>query len=212
MYSWDYQRPFDGCWFRVISAAFRWTDGRLAHVISSSNINEAKNNELLIKKMAFYDLLTGIPNRRKLEIDLENMIDRARKNGDEVAVLFLDLDNFKAVNDHYGHNGGDVLLKHVSHLFFHDPLTADRCYRYGGDEFIFVFENVNFTQAQNHGKQIIELLETPFELEGDRLSCSGSFGIACYPKDGEDYWELLDKADDEMYASKQHNRIPNRSN
>lgn len=207
IYSWDYQRPFDGRWFRVISAAFQWTDGRLAHVISSTDINEAKENELLIQKMAYYDILTDIPNRRKLETDLNELIELHKVDHKPVAVLFLDLDGFKTINDHYGHSGGDVLLKHVSQVFSENELTAKRSYRYGGDEFIFLFDSVSDEEIEEHKRAILELLQTPFELEGDILSCRGSIGAACYPRDGATYWELLDRADDAMYRNKQRSKF-----
>lgn len=206
MYSWDYQRPFDGTWFRVLSTAFRWTDGRLAQVVSSTDINEAKNNELLIKRMAYSDMLTGIPNRRKLEEDFHEALARSKGDGKGIAILFMDLDRFKQVNDKYGHNGGDALLKHVSGLLLESTLTAGCCYRYGGDEFIFLFEDTSVERARRRGEAILEMLESPFFLEGDELSCSGSIGLAHYPEDGTNYWDLLDKADEAMYIDKQRGR------
>ncbi len=77
IYSWDYQRPFDGAWFRVLSGTFRWLDGRLAHVVSSVDITENKNNEALIARLANYDPLTNLPNRRKLMADCEHLIQEA---------------------------------------------------------------------------------------------------------------------------------------
>lgn len=207
IYSWDYQRPFDGKWFRVISAAFEWIDGRLAQVISSADINEAKQNELLIQQMAFFDQLTGIGNRRKLEQDLQNLLARPGIAEHGAAVIFLDLDEFKSINDTYGHNGGDILLKHISNLFQKNPLTANRCYRYGGDEFIFLFEGVSREDAFAYGNEVMALLETPIEIEGDQVICRGSFGVSFFPEDGEDYWTLLDRADASMYDSKQERKF-----
>lgn len=206
IYTWDYQRPFDGTWFRVISAAFEWVDGRLAQVVSSSNINEAKHNELLIQQMAFSDQLTGIGNRRKLEQDLQTLLAQPGIAEHGAAIVFLDLDGFKGVNDTYGHNGGDILLKHISRLFQKNPLTADRCYRYGGDEFIFLFEGVSREDAFEYGREVLTLLETPVEIEGDPVTCQGSFGVSFYPEDGKDYWTLLDRADGAMYDNKQERK------
>lgn len=202
IYSWDYQRPFDERWFRVMSVAFEWTDGRLAQVISSADIDEAKRNELLIQHMAYFDQLTGIGNRRKLEHDLKELLEKPEALENGISIIFLDLDGFKTVNDTYGHNGGDALLKHISKLFLESPLTENRCYRYGGDEFIFLFENVSKEEATTKGRGITELLEVPIEIEGAPVSCAGSFGVAHYPEDGKDYWTLLDRADDAMYDEK----------
>lgn len=206
IYSWDYQRPFDKTWFRVISAAFRWTDGRLAQVISSSDITEAKNNELLVYQMAHYDTLTGLANRRKLEQDLESFLSdsasNSRANNAEIAVLFLDLDNFKQVNDTLGHSGGDALLKHLAAILEESPLTANHCYRYGGDEFVFLYENTSREEANEISKRILEIIKKPFCFEDFTHSCEGSIGISIFPEDGDDYWQLLDKADDTMYHVK----------
>lgn len=233
-YAWDYQRPFDKKWFRVISAAFQWTDGRLAVVVSSSDITDAKKNELLVYQMAHYDTLTGIPNRRKLEQDLEKALAKSTHNSptnknkkhaqfspgivggfhhkneeavpnDEeknVAVLFLDLDEFKQVNDTLGHSGGDALLKHIAQTFEESPLTAEHCYRYGGDEFVFLYDNTTREQARNLGNQILELLKKPFVFDNFTHICEGSIGVSVYPEDGSDYWELFDRADHAMYSQK----------
>lgn len=99
IYSWDYRRPFDGSWFRVLSAAFRWVDGRLAHVVSSVDITENKTNEATIAKMANFDALTNLPNRRKLMRDCQE----AMQSGRSGYLLFFDLDNFKKLNDSMGH-------------------------------------------------------------------------------------------------------------
>lgn len=205
-YSWDYQRPFDSKWFRVISTAFRWTDGRLAHVISSSDIDEAKNNELLIERMAYSDTLTGMPNRRKLEDDLKRALSHMQHNREGIAVLFMDLNEFKQVNDVYGHSGGDALLTHVADLLQSNPLTSNHCYRYGGDEFIFLFENMSADCARKRGEAIADLVGSPFMLHGDQIACSGSVGLAHCPEDGSDYWNLLDKADESMYRNKEDRR------
>lgn len=205
-YSWDYQRPFDGRWFRVISAAFTWTDGRLAQVISSTDIDEAKNNELLIKRMAYCDMLTGMPNRRKFEEDMQSALARAQADGEGIAIMFMDLDGFKQVNDAYGHNGGDILLKHVADMLLENTLTADHCYRYGGDEFIFLFENTSPARASEYREAILETLGRPFALDGTQIACKGSVGIAHCPEDGTDYWQLLDKADEAMYRDKEQRK------
>lgn len=200
-YVWDYQRPFDEKWFRVICAAFTWVDGRLAQVISSTDINDAKKNELLIEKMAFSDQLTGMPNRRKLEQDFKDMIDRSNPDS-KIAILFLDLDDFKEVNDTYGHNGGDALLKHVAHLFETNSLTSNHSYRYGGDEFIFLFDNVSTENIDELIDNILTIIQTPLEYNGNTIACEGSVGYSFYPDEAGNYWDLLDSADTAMYKRK----------
>ncbi|MGI6104693.1 MAG: diguanylate cyclase [Raoultibacter sp.] len=211
IHSWDYQRPFDGTWFRVICAAFEWVDGRMAQVVSSTDINEAKNNELLIRRMAFHDQLTGIGNRRKLEADFHELLKEPNKIEKGISLIFLDLDGFKGVNDTYGHVGGDALLTHISTLFQENELTRNRCYRYGGDEFIFLLENISVEETFDKGNHILEVLQTPLKIENELVSCKGSFGVAHYPDDNTDFWKLLDLADDKMYERKQRSKANTRS-
>lgn len=206
IYSWDYQRPFDGTWFRVLSAAFEWTDGRLAQVISSANIHEAKQNELLIEHMAFFDMLTGIGNRHKLEHDIKELIASPQVNPKGFLILFADLNAFKPINDTYGHTVGDELLKHLANVFQKSALTKDACYRYGGDEFIFLFENADEEDAPTKVKEIESLLGEPFKIQDTIIRCTGGIGYAHYPEDGDDYWSLLDKADKAMYDQKNSRR------
>jgi diguanylate cyclase (GGDEF)-like protein len=208
VYAWDYQRPFDKTWFRVTSTVIEWVDGRLANVISSTNINQMKNNELLVQQMAYHDLLTGIPNRRMLEQDLKDLIADPVKKEQGFSVLFLDLDNFKELNDTYGHNSGDALLRHIAQRLMESPLTSGHCYRYGGDEFIFLFESTSVDEGLQKGREITTLLEAPFALKDNTmLMPTGSIGLAHYPEQGKDYWELLDHADGAMYEAKQERKL-----
>ena len=103
-------------------------------------------------------------------------------------------------------NGGDYLLKHVADIFLKNALTADRCYRYGGDEFIFLFENTSPTRACEYRENILGTLGRPFVLNDKEIACKGSVGIAHYPEDGTSYWQLLDKADEAMYRDKEQRK------
>lgn len=203
IYSWDYQRPFDKTWWRVISAAFRWVDGRLAQVISSSDITDAKNNELFIQHMAFYDALTGLPNRRKLEDDFESLIENNDKNPNGSVLLFFDLNKFKQVNDIHGHQVGDALLRHIANVLQASPITKDHCYRYGGDEFVLLYGNTNVAEAATLSKQITDLLKTPYVDCDLTIPCGGSVGFAHYPNDGDEFRTILETADARMYQIKQ---------
>lgn len=203
MYIWDYQRPFDQSWFRVISAAFHWVDGRLAHVISSSDITEAKKNELLIHRLAYYDTLTNLPNRRKLEQDFDLLAASPESKKQGLAVLFLDLNGFKQINDTYGHQTGDLVLQHIATLLLENPLTAGHSYRYGGDEFIFLYENMEETGAEARCQDILGILSAPFKQDDIIITCGASIGLSCCPKDGLELGKLIDNADRRMYDVKQ---------
>lgn len=202
VYSWDYQRPFDGSWFRVFSAAFKWVDGRLAHVVSSVDITENKKYEFLVERMAYYDALTNIPNRRKFDKDFEDIINKNDQSELEGYLLFIDLDKFKYVNDYYGHEKGDELLRQIAYYFDQNPLTKNKCYRYGGDEFILLFDQVDYEGINAILDKIVERFLKPWNLKEIDLICSCSIGIAHYPSDGLDSSSLIHNADTAMYHIK----------
>lgn len=202
IHSWDYQRPFDGSWFRVLSAAFRWQDGRLAHVVSSVDITENKKNENIIRRMAEYDHLTGLPNRHKLTLDCDSRFDAQHLPG---SVIFFDLDGFKAVNDTLGHGAGDELLAKIGAKLQESPYTKDRCYRYGGDEFV-VLCSEKMDEVVEALSYIRSLFAVPWQVEAGLVDCDTSIGVATYPEDGEKASELLRNADRAMYVSKNGGR------
>lgn len=203
VYTWDYQRPFDGAWFRVFSSAFRWTDGRLAHVVSSADITDNKQKEALIEYMANYDSLTGLPNRRMLVQECGRRIDRASA-AEQGYVLFFDIDGFKAVNDNYGHDAGDEFLIQLGQFFSGIPLLKDAIYRNGGDEFVAILggEGITKTNIQNLAGFILTRFKKPWILEGGQVFCNTSIGVACFPEDGRTAEELLRRADMAMYRVK----------
>ena len=202
IYSWDYQRPFDGSWFRVFSAAFRWVDGRLAHVVSSADITDNKRNEALVEYLANYDSLTNLPNRRMLVKECERRIDKTQ-DGDEGYLLFFDIDGFKKINDTFGHEAGDEFLVQLGQFFSGIPLLHDAIYRNGGDEFIAIIDG-DKTEAniRNLASFIHHRFAQPWRLKRGEAFCNVSIGVARYPEDGRTAEELLLKADQAMYKVK----------
>lgn len=197
-YSWDYERPFDKSWFRVMSTAFHWVDGRMAHVVSSVDITENKNNEMLIRRMAEYDQLTGLPNRHMLNADCDALIER----GDQrLHILFLDMDGFKQVNDSLGHTVGDELLRQIGAMFQEHPQTRDRTYRYGGDEFVIICEKERGA-VEDLLLMLQERFSQPWVLDEHAVHCAPSIGITRYPDDGIRTSDLIRKADFAMYDAK----------
>lgn len=203
VHMWNYQRPFDGSWFRVFSTAFRWMDGRLAHLVSSADITENKRNEALIEYMANYDQLTKLPNRRMLVGECERRINSATET-EKGYVLFFDIDGFKAVNDSFGHDAGDEFLVKLGEFFSGIPMIKDAAYRNGGDEFVAIVggEEITKENVRNLASFIIERFNKPWELKKGFISCGISVGVACYPEDGTTAEELLHKADLAMYQVK----------
>ncbi len=206
MFSWDYRRPFDGSWFRVLSSAFRWYDGRLAHVVSSVDITESKNNEAIISRMANYDALTNLPNRRKLLQDCEEAMLTAGRSGGGGSLLFFDLDNFKELNDSVGHQAGDDLLAAVGQQLLNNPLTHNHCYRYGGDEFVLLYRNVSRRHVNMVVRFLLDRFDRPWVLKNASPVCRASIGIAAFPGDAQSADELLHRADMMMYKAKQNGR------
>lgn len=204
IYSWNYERPFDKSWFRVLSTAFRWGDGRLAHIVSSIDITENIRNEELIHMIAQRDTLTGIANRRKLYADCEIMLKQCSKSSKAAYVLFFDLNKFKQVNDLYGHRAGDELLSQIGEFLLHETTFGDCTYRYGGDEFIVLLQDCSREQVLQAAEQIRERFYRPWHLSCCDAVCHASIGIAVYePASGLDVDAMIQRADMAMYEAKQ---------
>lgn len=203
VYTWDYQRAFDGSWFRVFSGAFRWVDGRLAHVVSSADITDNKRNEALVENLANYDQLTKLPNRRMLVNECDRRINNSSE-GEQGYVLFFDIDGFKAINDTYGHDAGDEFLVQLGEFFSGIPLLKDSIYRNGGDEFVALIDGngIYHDTIKSLAYFIQSRFRKPWVLKKGEVLCSTSVGVACYPEDGTTSELLLQKADMAMYRAK----------
>lgn len=162
---------------------------------------EEVNKELAHR--AFHDALTGLPNRLMLRDRLSQAIVRAQRNDTVLAVLFIDLDRFKAINDTLGHRIGDAVLRSVATRIEGQLRKSDTVAREGGDEFLVLLEEVG--SAQNAARVAAKLLHSlgqPHDIEGHSLHCSGSIGVAMYPDDGDSADELIKHADAAMFDSK----------
>lgn len=160
-----------------------------------------------INFLAFHDALTGLPNRTLVQDRMEQAIARAEREHKKVALLFLDLDNFKAINDSLGHTVGDGLLKAIAKRLSRCLRDTDTISRQGGDEFIIILPELAETEtiASALNKVMDNVLE-PFSIDGNELSTTASIGIAIYPDDGRDFDNLLKNADIAMYQAKDAGR------
>ena len=177
-------------------------DGRatLTYFIDFSKTVEAQEE---LQRMASYDVLTGLPNRSLLRSQLEQAIRAAGRIGDVVAVLFIDLDQFKQVNDTLGHASGDELLKMVALRLKGVCRKEDMLGRLGGDEFLIIGQHIRSRGgASTLAAKLIQALDTPFDLEGHKMYVGGSIGISTFPDDGEDASSLIRNADVAMYHAK----------
>jgi len=155
------------------------------------------------KYLALHDELTGLPNRRLFQDRLDSAIERARRTGSHVALLLIDLDNFKLVNDTAGHHAGDELLKHVGDLFTRRVRRSDTVARTGGDEFSVILEEpMTRADAARVGKTLAKLLDEPVTFGGKKLRVGASVGLAVFPDDAADSEALRIAADLRMYAGK----------
>jgi diguanylate cyclase (GGDEF)-like protein/PAS domain S-box-containing protein len=168
-----------------------------------TDISERKKNEERLIYMANHDDLTGLANRTLFEDHLNQAIALAIRSKKMVGVLYLDLDQFKMVNDSLGHDQGDILLKIIASKLLQSVRTIDTVSRLGGDEFVIVLSELeNDHQAMMVANKIMKLIEQPVILKGQELYISGSLGIAIFPRDGECVTQLLSNADAAMYRSK----------
>lgn len=169
------------------------------------DITERKAIEDRLERLAHYDTLTGLPNRPLLHDRLDQAIARAVRDDTKVALLYLDLDHFKAINDSLGHHGGDELLKMVAHRIKDNVRAVDTVARFGGDEFVVLVPDIKETDsAALVAKKIIEALTQPCRIEGREIIVSPSIGISVYPDDHHNPETLLKHADHAMYSAKHH--------
>ncbi|MEM7020090.1 MAG: diguanylate cyclase, partial [Pseudomonadota bacterium] len=182
--------------------------GELSHYVALlSDITERKQKERLIWRQANFDALTGLPNRNLFQQRLGQAVERAGQNSDTAALMFIDLDKFKEVNDTLGHDAGDELLKAVAKELLACVGNNDTVARMGGDEFTVIMPRItDAEQAAQVASAILKRLCTPFKLTADEVNISGSIGIVVYPEDGDNMIELLKNADIAMYHIKESGR------
>lgn len=185
-------------------ATFTKGDGNLGGMVGLIlDISERKQMEEAIWHEANYDALTGLPNRRLLLDRLNEELKRAQRHPYQLALLFIDLDRFKEINDTLGHNMGDLLLTHAAHRIRDVLRSSDTVARQGGDEFIVILPAITYpVMAGQVAQKIINALSMPYDLGGQPVCLSASIGIACYPDDGTELVTLIRHADQAMYMAK----------
>jgi len=176
-------------------------------VIVFRDVSEARAISKRISYTAEHDLLTNLPNRILLNDRISQSIALAQRHGRLLAVIFLDLDHFKRVNDSMGHSGGDKLLKCVAGRLVASVRSSDTVSRQGGDEFVILLSEIAHPQdATTSAEKLLHALSTPHTVDGHDLRISSSIGISVYPQDGEDAETLINKADMAMYHAKEQGR------
>jgi len=198
----------DGSFFPAAASISKFdsADGQVA-VVTIMNLTERKSNEENIVHHATHDPLTGLPNRVLIKDRLENAVARAVRSDTFLAVLFIDLDRFKLVNDNYGHEVGDTLLVEASERMLSVVRPGDTVGRFGGDEFVVICDQLNdLAIADKLASRIVNVFQTPIKFEYGELYTTASVGLVVYDGQDETAESLLRKADTAMYHSKEMGR------
>lgn len=167
------------------------------------DITELRRKDEEIRHQAFHDALTGLPNRALMKDRLLHALERAKREGGRLAVIFIDLDRFKAINDGLGHDVGDLLLQEVARRIKSRMRTADTVARLGGDEFVVLMEDLQEAgDCASLAQELMAEIARPMELSGHAVEIRASMGMAFYPEDGTNPMELMKRADLAMYSAK----------
>jgi len=185
----------------------RSQQGKIENYIAIfTDISERKEAEARIEHLAHHDPLTGLPNRLLFELTLENMLNHRQRHGGGLAVVLLDLDRFKEINDSLGHPVGDALLQEAAARLEGDGQDGYLVARLGGDEFAILLDDTDAKQVGRLASRLIERLGVAYELSGHLLRVSASMGICLCPDDGKTYEELMKHADLALYDAKAKGR------
>jgi diguanylate cyclase (GGDEF)-like protein/PAS domain S-box-containing protein len=185
------------------------TPNGLGMLIAGEDVTERRAAQEHVRHLAYHDSLTGLANRAKLEEHVGFALARARRHARSAAILYIDLDRFKLVNDTLGHAAGDELLRQVADRLAARTRATDLLARHGGDEFMMLLADIDGdarTTAERVAHDVLATLEQPFTLEGHEFEIAASVGVATYPEDGRDMSEVLKRADDALYAAKRDGR------
>lgn len=201
--------PEEEKWFDFYKTHIEWVDGRAVSLCTVYDVTDKKQYQKKIEKQANNDFLTGLYNRMRCEQDLERFIAQAKDAGSEGALLYLDLDDFKHINDGLGHQYGDILLKAISKNLKRINGVESTCYRMGGDEFIIIVTNSKMEQLDKICNDISDIFRKPWYLKGSEYYCTMSMGIVKFPTDGGTVEEVIQKADIALFEAKRNgkNRI-----
>ena len=189
-------------WYDVHRTPIDWVDGRRVLLTALYDITEKKKYQNRIEQQAYTDFLTGLYNRMCCEKDLAKVMDQVSRQGRKGALLYLDLDDFKHINDGLGHQYGDVLLKAISHAFQQVKGIENTCYRMGGDEFVIIIPPDSYSRYNEIIEDIKAIFAKPWYLKDADYYCTMSMGVVEFTDTNDNIHELIKKADIAMYEAK----------
>ncbi|GAE27440.1 diguanylate cyclase/phosphodiesterase [Halalkalibacter wakoensis JCM 9140] len=197
----------DEKWVEKVATPFRNQNGIIEKIVGQMfDITDQMKLEHALQQLAYNDDLTDLPNRKALDRHIEKALARSKRHEHNFTLMFIDLDDFKKVNDTMGHEAGDVLLKEVVNRLQDCIRDEDLISRIGGDEFIVVFEETNKAIIEEIAERIIERVALPYFIHEQEAKISLSIGVSMYPDDGIDKETLIDHADKAMYYAKNNGK------
>ncbi|MBQ6733618.1 MAG: EAL domain-containing protein [Lachnospiraceae bacterium] len=196
-------------WYELYYTHIKWVDFRPVSLIAIYDITEKKVYQKRIEQQAYTDFLTGLYNRMCFERDLAKQLEEAKRMGTKGALMYIDLDDFKHINDGLGHQYGDILLKTISKAMSAVDGLEGSCYRMGGDEFVAIVKSDQYHRLELILEDIQEIFSKPWYLKDADYYCTMSMGTVEFPTEGSTVSELIQKADIAMYEAKKSgkNRI-----
>lgn len=207
------QSSYNQRWYQYETQAIVWDDGRIARLDVATDITGLKRNELLLNEAhknlessAYYDPLTGLPNRRMLTSQFADIVNNDTDHAQQLIVCYMDLDGFKQVNDHYGHELGDHLLKIIATRLNKTLRDQDTIARWGGDEFALLMQVHNMQEATDMLHRILTRVTDSYVISDHSITISASIGVAVYSDTDKDIDTLLRQADQAMYSAKQQGK------
>ncbi len=198
----EYYEPQCEKWYEIHHSNINWVDGRPVTLHAIYDVTDKKTYQKKIEQQAYTDFLTGLLNRMCCERDLACIVDDAKMNKKKGALLYMDMDDFKHINDGLGHQYGDLLLKNVSEAMSAVKGIEKTCYRMGGDEFVIIIPPESYKSYSEIVSNIKAVFSKPWFLKDGEYYCTMSMGSVIFPDDGENVEDLIKKADIAMYNAK----------
>jgi len=193
-------------WYEVNKRSIKWVDNAPSLMYVLTDITEKKNYQTRIEKLADTDYLTGLYNRISCERDLARLVDSARESGSTGAVLYIDLDDFKHINEGLGHQYGDLLLQNIATGLNSIKGVDGHCYRMGGDEFVIIIPPKHYHRYEYIIEDVQAVFTHPWYLKDNEYYCTMSMGSVTFPGEGVEVHELIQKSDIAMYMAKKQGK------